>query len=422
MALARLAIISLSCVLFLLFYSSTCVAIPVPPGTNVGNRQTWPGTGHTTPPGKGLSTRAPDDDNTTPAPVEDNTTPAPELDTAAAIKGGLKEFAKVAGLAPDEILFRSSAPNYKNNDKDQKITPETIAAFKEYGITHVINVNREAESQEYKDALKAAGIKYTPIPVKDYSAPTQKDFEKAWDSFKENKPAGTLVHCGFGHGRTGTVVTSIQMRSEHERGILRKWGPADYRKNHVEHETVLKQSTGQDESLEKLQSILKKEGRTAGGQRASIPWLADCYPITQSPAPAPADGDEDAGIIPPPTHPSAKKKPNPNASNDGQGADDDVDEVIVPPPTHPSAKPKPKPNTSNNGQGADDDDVDEVIVPPPTHPSSNKKPKPSTPNGGQRPDDAGEDDDSDGTGTKPKPTKPKPTKPKSGRTRRHFYA
>lgn len=79
MALARLAIISLSCVLFLLFYSSTCVAIPVPPGTNVGNRQTWkphtpaPGTGHTTPPGKGLSTRAPAEDNTTPAPGTGNT-------------------------------------------------------------------------------------------------------------------------------------------------------------------------------------------------------------------------------------------------------------------------------------------------------------------------------------------------------------
>lgn len=193
-----------------------------------------------------------------------------ELDTAAAEKGGLKQFDKVSGLGPDEILFRSSAPNYKNNDMDQKITPETVEAFREYGITNVINVNREAMSQEYRAALQAAGIKYTPIPVKDYSAPTQKDLEIAWDSFKANKPGGTLVHCGFGHGRTGVVVTSIQMRSEHERGILRTWGSADYRKNHVEHENVMKESTGQDEALEKLQSILKKEGRTADGQRVSI--------------------------------------------------------------------------------------------------------------------------------------------------------
>ncbi|KAM3426126.1 hypothetical protein NHJ13734_009646 [Beauveria thailandica] len=243
MALARFAMITVSCLLFLFLYSSTCVAIPV--YEEIGN-------------------------------------PKGNANTAAE-KGGLHRFSKVDGLAPDEIVFRSSAPHYVNNDKDQEITPETIEAFKEYGITHVINANREAKSRAYSDALEAAGIKYTPIPTKDFTAPTQKALNKAWDGFVSNKPGATLIHCGYGDGRTGVVVTSIQMRSEHQRGILRRWGIADYRRNRVEYENAMGESTGQAEALNEFQDNLKKEGRTAGGGRCILSRKrAECLRITPS--------------------------------------------------------------------------------------------------------------------------------------------
>ncbi|OAA44742.1 protein-tyrosine phosphatase [Metarhizium rileyi] len=150
-------------------------------------------------------------------------------------KGGLQRFEFVsAHMAPGDRLARSSAPYYYNNDTDQRITPETIAALRENGITHVISLNQEAESEEVKKALADAGIAYTPLPVVDYTNPTPEGFQRAWDRFVQNRAGGTLVWCGYGYGRTGTMITALQMYAEHERGQLHHWTRDDYLQNHVE--------------------------------------------------------------------------------------------------------------------------------------------------------------------------------------------
>lgn len=91
-------------------------------------------------------------------------------------------------------------------------------------------------------------IEFTHIPVEDYHSPTLDQMEqgyKAYTSFKKD----TLVWCGFGHGRTGTMITALQYKNE--KGKV-KLSHADYRTNHVE-QTHEGKTTGQYETLDKLQ-------------------------------------------------------------------------------------------------------------------------------------------------------------------------
>lgn len=153
-----------------------------------------------------------------------------------AIKGGLERFEFVKDhISPGDVLARSSSPYYKSKDSDQKITPETVEAFKALGITHVISSNHEANNPVIKQALADAGIAYTPLPVEDFKPATQEDFKKGWEAFvKHRGTGGTLVWCGYGWGRTGTMVSALQMYASHERGKLGTWTNSDYTRNHVE--------------------------------------------------------------------------------------------------------------------------------------------------------------------------------------------
>ncbi|OAA42462.1 protein-tyrosine phosphatase [Beauveria brongniartii RCEF 3172] len=171
-----------------------------------------------------------------------------------AAEGGLQRFEFVKELMGSENeLARSSAPYYAGQDSDQKITPETIAALKKHGITHIISANSEANNEEVRKALAEAGISYTPLPVEDFKAATQDDFQRAWEAFVSNRGTGaTLVWCGYGHGRTGTIISALQMFSEHERGQLHTWSRSDYDRNHVERD-------GQRSALDALQQRLQSE-------------------------------------------------------------------------------------------------------------------------------------------------------------------
>lgn len=163
--------------------------------------------------------------------------------------GGLERFEIVREhIAPGDLLARSSAPYYNGNDADQKITDDTIAAFKEAGIKHVISLNEHANAEDMKSALAAAGIAYTPLPVEDFQSPTADDFQQGWKGFVAHRD-GTLVWCGFGHGRTGTMVSALQMFAMHERGETLAQTVDDYRKNHVE-------KPWQEAALDELQKLL----------------------------------------------------------------------------------------------------------------------------------------------------------------------
>ncbi|KJZ68267.1 hypothetical protein HIM_12345 [Hirsutella minnesotensis 3608] len=117
--------------------------------------------------------------------------------------------------------------------------PQSVAFLKSQGITHVIGVNSDAENEEIRSRLRQGGIDYTVLVVADLTSPTVGQLRQAYDAFRRHK-TGTLVWCGYGHGRTGTAVSAIQILSETGRGSGYKFTDEDFNKNHVETETQLK--------------------------------------------------------------------------------------------------------------------------------------------------------------------------------------
>ncbi|XWW92471.1 hypothetical protein V2A60_000394 [Cordyceps javanica] len=176
-------------------------------------------------------------------------------------EGGLYRFEIVKDfMSPGDLLARSSAPFYQGSDSDQRVTNETIAFFKESGIKHVISLNGEADAEHMKTALAAAGIAYTPRPVEDFHTLTPEDFQKGWESFVEHRN-GTLVWCGYGHGRTGTMISGLQIQAQHERGEPLEWTASDYSKNHVE-------TPEQRAALDDLQQRLKSASASTAAAEA----------------------------------------------------------------------------------------------------------------------------------------------------------
>ncbi|OAA67654.1 hypothetical protein ISF_03830 [Cordyceps fumosorosea ARSEF 2679] len=162
-------------------------------------------------------------------------------------QAGLYRFEQVTKhIASGDVLYRSSAPNYRySDDATQNVTAETVAFFQQKGITHVISLNHHANDPIITAALKDAGIAYTPLQVADFTAPTIDDFKKGFQSFTQHRRA-TLVWCGFGHGRTGTMVSALQIQAQAERGEVSAMTAQDYDDNNVE-------TPKQREVLNKLQ-------------------------------------------------------------------------------------------------------------------------------------------------------------------------
>lgn len=56
-----------------------------------------------------------------------------------------------------------------------------------------------------------ANILYRHLPVEDYGPPTMGDLLSAIRFVTQGPNASTLIHCGFGQGRTGTGVSAVQL-------------------------------------------------------------------------------------------------------------------------------------------------------------------------------------------------------------------
>lgn len=72
--------------------------------------------------------------------------------------------------------------------------------------------------------------------------------------------------CGAGFGRTGTMISALQMYTQHGSGQLGTWTHTDYERNHVE-EAV------QEDALNALQERLRAQplsGRTEEETPASL--------------------------------------------------------------------------------------------------------------------------------------------------------
>ncbi|KAI2631089.1 hypothetical protein GGS21DRAFT_163170 [Xylaria nigripes] len=123
-------------------------------------------------------------------------------------------------------LARSAAPHYRSDDLDQNMDGEAIECLVRQRITNVISLNTGCLPQEAVEQLRHRGISYDHIPVPDFHAPTLDQLHLLHDIYRGQHT--TLIFCGFGHGRTGTAVSALQLFTHHS------LSDADFRLNYVE--------------------------------------------------------------------------------------------------------------------------------------------------------------------------------------------
>lgn len=114
---------------------------------------------------------------------------------------------------PGHKLFRSSCPNYykAKGDKSQNLTPTAVQFLVNEGINGIISFNENEYDTAEKKRLKDAKIRYLWLRVVDYNAQTMDQLEAALKFHRDTPNAATLVHCGYGWGRTGVGITALQL-------------------------------------------------------------------------------------------------------------------------------------------------------------------------------------------------------------------
>jgi len=146
-----------------------------------------------------------------------------------------RRFLWVVNGPGERPLARSSAPNYNDDigeDNTQSMDDAAVQFLVARGITNVISMNRVPLSDKEKKRLSDHGISYTHLPVPDFQPPSLSQLLDAQNSYTSH--SSTLVYCGYGHGRTGTVISALQLY----RGQDRTRG--DYKANEVETEDQMK--------------------------------------------------------------------------------------------------------------------------------------------------------------------------------------
>jgi protein tyrosine phosphatase len=111
-------------------------------------------------------------------------------------------------IPPDHQLYRASAPNYAGGTT-QFLTEAAVQFLSDRGIDSIISFNEHPYNAAALQLLEDANVDYIHLRVVDFTAPTLDQLRNANEFFLQHK--ATLIHCGYGHGRTGTGVTALQL-------------------------------------------------------------------------------------------------------------------------------------------------------------------------------------------------------------------
>jgi len=165
---------------------------------------------------------------------------------------------------PGRRLFRASSPNYmtpredpiNGGDKSQCLTQDAVNWLTANKVNSVISFNQFPYQQDELALLNEANITYRHYSTKDFTSPSIEDLKDAVKFHAEFEGAVTLVHCGYGHGRTGTGISAIQLYAEGgKRPTMQEW----IVNNHVEW-----LAKGEVENLEILAEYYKENPRPSG--------------------------------------------------------------------------------------------------------------------------------------------------------------
>ena len=109
-------------------------------------------------------------------------------------------------------LARGSQPNYSRHDRPHSLTKENVQFLTDNKIACLISTNSCHLSEDSKRMLGNVGIAYFQFETKDFDTPTHVQLVKACGLIERFSSQGAaLVYCGYGEGRTGTIVASWAM-------------------------------------------------------------------------------------------------------------------------------------------------------------------------------------------------------------------
>ena len=112
-------------------------------------------------------------------------------------------------IPSDKTLIRSQAPHYPGHDAVQHLNSLDIKFLTDRKVNCIISLNKQPYDAASKTLLTQNKIDLVHRPIQDFTAPSQDDFKAIVRAVIDHKV--TLIHCGYGHGRTGTGVTGIQL-------------------------------------------------------------------------------------------------------------------------------------------------------------------------------------------------------------------
>ena len=138
------------------------------------------------------------------------------ISEAAASAGWFRWRQVTAHIPPDCVLYRASSPNYTTGDVSQRLDADAVDFLAQVGVRGIASFNSVPYAAKWTALLAAAGIDYLHLPTPDRTPPSRADLDAAREFLLAKKCV--LVHCGYGHGRTGTGVTAIQLYQT--RGLL----------------------------------------------------------------------------------------------------------------------------------------------------------------------------------------------------------
>jgi len=132
-----------------------------------------------------------------------------------------KEVTENIGELKGSRLFRSSAPNYdytpgEDSDRTQFFNNAAKTFLRDNNINAIVSMNEYNYTVRQPDTfnmLEEIDCQYKHLPVIDFKSPTIKDFRDAITFMKSISDGMILTHCGYGEGRTGTLVSAVQLWS-----------------------------------------------------------------------------------------------------------------------------------------------------------------------------------------------------------------
>jgi len=128
----------------------------------------------------------------------------------SSIDGGWYRFKQVTDHIPSgNKLYRASAPHYGGSGRSQHLTEDSVKFLTDHEIVAIISFNSYPYTDPERSLLEKAQIDYLHLPVEDFHAATEAQLLEANKFYLDH--SSTLIHCAYGHGRTGTAVTALQL-------------------------------------------------------------------------------------------------------------------------------------------------------------------------------------------------------------------